>query len=63
VAIEADTPISAERIHAAFDAVVEMKAYPRTRVFYLPSLPRNPMGKVLRQALRERVTAGLSPLT
>jgi acyl-coenzyme A synthetase/AMP-(fatty) acid ligase len=61
VAIETAMPIGAERLRAALDGA--LKAYPQTHVFFVPSLPRNEMGKVLRQAVRERITAGLSPLT
>jgi long-chain acyl-CoA synthetase len=61
VAIETAVPISAERLRAALDGA--SKAYPQTHVIFVPSLPRNEMGKVLRQAVRDRITAGLSPLT
>jgi acyl-coenzyme A synthetase/AMP-(fatty) acid ligase len=61
VAIETSTPISAKRLRATLDTA--LKAYPRARVYGVPSLPRNPMGKVLRQAVRDRITASLSPLT
>ena len=61
VVIEAATPIDAERLRAALTKA--LKEYPRAHVFCVPSLPRNPMGKVLRQAVRDRIAAGLSPLT
>ncbi len=58
VAIEAAMPINTERLRTALDGA--LKAYPQTHVFFVPSLPRNEMGKVLRQAVRERITAGVS---
>ena len=63
VAIETIMPIGAERLRAALDGALKVKAFPHTHVFYLPTLPRNPMGKLLRQAVRDRITAGLSRRT
>jgi fatty-acyl-CoA synthase/long-chain acyl-CoA synthetase len=61
VAIETNVAISAERLRATLDAA--LKAYPQAHVYAVSSLPRNQMGKVLRQAVRDRITARLSPLT
>jgi acyl-coenzyme A synthetase/AMP-(fatty) acid ligase len=58
VAIETATPIGAERLRAALSE--PLKAYPRTHVACVPSLPRNPMGKVLRQTVRDRITGDVS---
>jgi acyl-coenzyme A synthetase/AMP-(fatty) acid ligase len=58
VAIETAVPIGAERLRAALEGA--LKAYPQTHVLFVPTLPRNEMGKVLRQAVRERITAGAS---
>ena len=58
VAIETSTPIEPELLQAAINQ--ELKAYPRARVRYVPFLPRNPMGKVLRQAVRTSVFTGSS---
>lgn len=55
VAIETTRPISPERLRAALDRA--LTAYPRAHVFCVPSLPRNQMGKVVRQAVRDRITA------
>jgi len=63
VAIETAVPISDERLRAALDGALKVRAYPRANVFYFPSLPRNPMGKVLRQAVRDGITAHLSRRT
>ena len=61
VAIETATPIEPELLQTAINR--ELKAYPRARVRYVSSLPRNPMGKVLRQALRARILAVSSALS
>jgi acyl-coenzyme A synthetase/AMP-(fatty) acid ligase len=55
VAIEANT-IEGERVRAALDSV--LNAYPTVRFRCILSLPRNAMGKVLRQAVRTQVLAG-----
>lgn len=57
VAIETPEPLDAKRLRVAFNNALE--AFPTVRVHYLSSLPRNPMGKVLRQAIRAKVTARL----
>jgi acyl-coenzyme A synthetase/AMP-(fatty) acid ligase len=61
VTIESATPIDAARMRSALNQA--LKVYPRTYVFCVPSLPRNQMGKVMRQAVRDRVTANLSSPT
>jgi len=61
VAIETATPIEPELLQAAINR--ELKAYPRARVRYVSSLPRNPMGKVLRQAVRARIFTTSAPLS
>ena len=61
VVIETAIPIGAERLRTTLAEA--LKIYPRAHVSFVPSLPRNPMGKVLRQAVRDRITASLSPIT
>jgi acyl-coenzyme A synthetase/AMP-(fatty) acid ligase len=61
VAIEISRPIDAKRLRATLHAA--LKAYPRAHVYGVPSLPRNPMGKIVRQAVRDRITARLSPFS
>jgi acyl-coenzyme A synthetase/AMP-(fatty) acid ligase len=56
VAIETATAIPTERIEAALDG--ELSAYPTVHVRCVPSLPRNPMGKLVREAVRAQVIAG-----
>jgi acyl-coenzyme A synthetase/AMP-(fatty) acid ligase len=56
VVIETSTPIDAERVRAALNLV--LKADARARIHYVPSLPRNPMGKVVRHDVRARFAAG-----
>lgn len=63
VAIETIIPIGAERLRTALDGVLKTKAYPRAHLFCVPSLPRNPMGKVMRQAVRDRVAVARSRRT
>jgi acyl-coenzyme A synthetase/AMP-(fatty) acid ligase len=58
VVIETATPIDAARMRSALNQA--LKAYPRTHIRSVPSLPRNQMGKVIRQAVRDQVTASLS---
>jgi acyl-coenzyme A synthetase/AMP-(fatty) acid ligase len=57
VVIESKEPVTNDRLRAAFDV---FNAFPRTHVRYTKSLPRNPMGKVLRQAVRDRIAADLN---
>jgi long-chain acyl-CoA synthetase len=59
VVIETIEPISAERVRAALDGALKATAYDRAHVLYVSSLPRNSMGKVLRQAVRAEIAAGL----
>jgi acyl-coenzyme A synthetase/AMP-(fatty) acid ligase len=60
VAIEASRPLEDERLYAALNSA--LRAYPRAhiRVRYVPSLPRNQMGKIMRQTVREHMSAGLA---
>jgi len=60
VAIEAPKPIDAEPMRVALGGALEK--FPRVHVRFLRSLPRNPMGKVLRQAVRAQVAASLDTL-
>jgi acyl-coenzyme A synthetase/AMP-(fatty) acid ligase len=55
VLIETTTFIDAERVRAALNQAP--RVFPRTHVRYVRSLPRNPMGKVMRQVVRDRITA------
>ena len=59
VAIESSKPLEDTRLHTALKSA--LSAYPRAhiRVRYVPSFPRNHMGKIERQAVRARVTASL----
>ena len=61
IAIETSTPLDDERLHTALKSA--LKAYPRAhiRVRYVPALPRNHMGKIVRQAVRARVSASVLP--
>ena len=54
VVIETPTPIDSERLSAAINQ--ELRGFPRARVHYVAALPRNQMGKVLRQAVRAQAT-------
>ena len=57
IVLESKGPVATERLRAALDV---WKLFPRTHVRYVKSLPRNQMGKVLRQALRDRIAADRS---
>jgi len=56
VAIETPTAIERERMSAALKDA--LSTYPTVHIRHARSLPRNPMGKMLRQAVRAQVTAG-----
>jgi len=58
VTVEAAAPISIKHLCATLKEL--LKAYPRAHVFSVSSLPRNPMGKVVRQVVREQIIAGIS---
>ena len=55
LAIESSTRIDTEQVRLALAHA--LKAYPRVHIRYMPSLPRNPMGKVMRQAVRDQFAA------
>ena len=59
VVIETPTPIDSEQLTAAFDQVQELRGFQLGRVHQVATLPRNPMGKVLRQEVRAQVVASL----
>jgi acyl-coenzyme A synthetase/AMP-(fatty) acid ligase len=61
VVIESAKAIDDARLHAALKSA--LSAYPRAhiRVRYVPSFPRNHMGKIQRQEVRARVSASLVP--
>ena len=59
VVIEAPTPIDSERLTAAINQ--EFRGFYRAHVHYVAALPRNQMGKVLRQAVRAKVIASQPP--
>jgi acyl-coenzyme A synthetase/AMP-(fatty) acid ligase len=50
VVVETPTSIDSERLIAAISQ--ELRGFPRAHVHYVAALPRNEMGKVLRQAVR-----------
>ncbi len=50
VVVESPTPIDSERLIAALNQ--ELRGIHQARVHYIAALPRNEMGKVLRQAVR-----------
>ena len=54
VVVETPTPIDSERMFAVLSREL---GYPRARVHYVAALPRNQMGKVLRQAVRAQAIA------
>ena len=56
VVFETPTPIGSERLTAVFSQ--ELGGFHRASVHYVAALPRNQMGKVLRQAVRANVIAG-----
>jgi acyl-coenzyme A synthetase/AMP-(fatty) acid ligase len=60
VTIESKKPVGTERLRAALDGV--LKSFPRAHAHCVASLPRNQMGKVVRQAVRDRI-ASLSART
>ncbi len=60
VVVEAPAPIDSERLNAAVNQ--ELKGFHRAHIHYIAALPRNQMGKVLRQAVRAKVIASQSPL-
>jgi fatty-acyl-CoA synthase len=55
VVVETSTPIDSERLTAAFKQ--ELRGFPQARVYFAAALPRNEMGKVLRQAVRAQAIA------
>jgi acyl-coenzyme A synthetase/AMP-(fatty) acid ligase len=61
VAIETPTTIDTERMRSAVDD--ELNEYSTVHVRCVPSLPRNAMGKVSRQAVRALVTASPLPFS
>jgi acyl-coenzyme A synthetase/AMP-(fatty) acid ligase len=60
VVIETPTPIDSERLIAAINQ--ELYGFSRARVHFAAALPRNQMGKVLRQAVRAQAIASQPPL-
>jgi fatty-acyl-CoA synthase/long-chain acyl-CoA synthetase len=60
VAIETLRPLEDTRLHTALETA--LKPYPRAHIHvrYFPLLPRNPMGKIERQAVRYRVKANVA---
>jgi|SRR5579862_2102057 len=59
VVIETSTPIDSEKLTAAFSQVPELRGFHLGRVHQVAALARNPMGKVLRQAVRAQAVASL----
>ena len=53
--VETPTPIDSERLNAAINQ--ELRGFQRARFHFVATLPRNEMGKVLRQAVRAKVIA------
>ena len=63
VAVETILPIEATRVRDALDGIFVEKPYSRAHIFCIASLPRNPMGKVMRNAVRDRIAASRSKRT
>ena len=61
VVVETPTPIDSERLIAAINQ--ELRGFPRAHVHFVAALPRNEMGKVLRQAVRAQAITSQPPLT
>ena len=59
VVFETPTPIGSERLTAVFNQ--ELSGFHRASVHYVAALPRNQMGKVLRQAVRAQTVASQQP--
>ncbi len=59
VVIETPVPIDSEKLTAAFSQVPELREFHLGLVHCVATLARNPMGKVLRQAVRAQVVASL----
>ena len=59
VVVETSTPIDSERLIAALNQ--ELHRFHRGCVHYVTALPRNQMGKVLRQAVRAKAIASQPP--
>jgi acyl-coenzyme A synthetase/AMP-(fatty) acid ligase len=55
VVVETPTPIDSERLTAAINQ--EFRWFHRAYVHYVAALPRNQMGKVLRQAVRAKAAS------
>ena len=60
VVIETPTPIDSKRLTAAIKK--ELGGFHRARVHYVLALPRNQMGKLLRQAVRAKTIVSQPPL-
>jgi acyl-coenzyme A synthetase/AMP-(fatty) acid ligase len=60
VVVESPVPLDSERLYAALRQ--ELQEFPRARIYYIPALARNQMGKVMRQTVRAQATASQSPL-
>ena len=63
VAVETILPIEVARVRDALDGIFVEKPYSRARIFFMAALPRNPMGKVMRNAVRDRIAASRSKRT
>ena len=59
VVIETPTPIDSGQLTAAFDQVQELRGFQLGHVHQVAALARNPIGKVLRQAVRAQAIASL----
>src|SRR5579863_4229256 len=59
VVIETSIPIDSAKLTAAFSQVPELRGFHLGRVHQVAALARNPMGKVLRQAVRAQAVASL----
>lgn len=58
VIVETPAPIATARLVQVLSPVLQ--GFPQAQVHFTPALPRNEMGKVLRQAARERALAALN---
>jgi acyl-coenzyme A synthetase/AMP-(fatty) acid ligase len=60
IVVETPTPIDSNRLSAALNQA--LRGSPGARIYYMAALPRNEMGKVLRQAIRAQALASQPPL-
>lgn len=57
VVVESAAPVDLQRLAPLLRR--DLQGFARARVHCLPALPRNAMGKIMRQAVKDRIVAGL----